>query len=224
MVGSGAIGVPKHVTILLHIPLLADPAAEVPPWWTRPASGGGWLGAHVPHVIDQVRVMLGEITAVSALLPRIVDRPWDVEDAYSVQFRLASGATGLIQSTAADWGPFLLTSRVLGTEGTIWAEGDTVRVATGAGTRTVEMPADLAVAPPSPPPADQLHTAYDMLHSTGLDMGPWIRMAETFRALIEHRPVPADPPPATFHDGVASMEVLDAIRRSAASGAWASVS
>ena len=34
------------------------------------------------------------------------------------------------------------------------------------------------------------------------------------------RPVPDDPRPATFADGVADMSVLDAIRRSAAKREW----
>jgi predicted dehydrogenase len=48
-------------------------------------------------------------------------------------------------------------------------------------------------------------------------------MAETFADLIVGRPVPADPRPATFADGVADMAVLDAIRRSAAERAWVTV-
>ena len=54
-----------------------------------------------------------------------------------------------------------------------------------------------------------------LLHSTGIDRAPFTRMAETFRDLILGRPVPPDPAPATFADGVALMEVMDAIRASA---------
>jgi predicted dehydrogenase len=48
-------------------------------------------------------------------------------------------------------------------------------------------------------------------------------LAERFRDLIQGREVPADPPHATFADGVAGMAVLDAIRRSAAERAWIAV-
>ena len=78
------------------------------------------------------------------------------------------------------------------------------------------VPTELEVPAPAPPPADLLDTAHDMLHSTGIDFGPWTRMAETFRDLILGREVPADPPPATFADGLALTQVIDAIRRSAA--------
>ena len=61
-------------------------------------------------------------------------------------------------------------------------------------------------------------TAYDLLHSTGMDLAPSTGLARTFRALIEGHPVPDDPRPATFADGVSTMAVFDAIRRSAAAG------
>jgi predicted dehydrogenase len=54
-------------------------------------------------------------------------------------------------------------------------------------------------------------------------MGPYTRLAETFRASIDGRPVAADPAPATFADGVANMEVLDAIRTAAATASWVSL-
>jgi predicted dehydrogenase len=57
-----------------------------------------------------------------------------------------------------------------------------------------------------------------MLHSMGIDLAPYTRLAETFRDLISGSPIPPDPRPATFADGVANMVVLDAIRRSAAAG------
>ena len=35
--------------------------------------------------------------------------------------------------------------------------------------------------------------------------------------------MPDDPPPATFADGLADMQVLDAIRRSAREGTWTEI-
>ena len=49
-------------------------------------------------------------------------------------------------------------------------------------------------------------------------LGPYTRLYETFARLVHGEEVPADPRPGTFADGVAVMEVLDAIRRSAATG------
>jgi predicted dehydrogenase len=217
-VRDGAIGEPRLASFLLHIPLLADPAAIVPDWWRDAGQGGGWLGAQASHVVDQVRTTLGEFESVSASLPHVADHGWTAEDAYLVHFRLNGGAVGTMQSVASDRGPMVFVTRVAGTLGTAWAEGDRVRVTDDAGTRELEIPSDLAVAPPDPPPADLLVTAYDLLHSTGIDLGPYTRLAELFRARVLSESIPPDPAPATFADGVASMQVLDAIRRSAARG------
>ena len=218
VVRAGTIGAPRLATFLLHIPLLADATSEVPEWWSDASSGGGWLGAHAPHVIDQVRTTVGEITGVSASLPQVVERAWTVEDSYLAHFRTAEGAVGLMQSVAADRGPMLFATRVLGTLGTAWAEGDRVKVADSEGTREIEMPDELRVAPPEPPPADLLVTAYDLLHSFGIDYGPYVRLCEHFLARIEGRAAPAGAEPATFANGVANMAVLDAIRASHAAG------
>ncbi|MFN3797554.1 MAG: gfo/Idh/MocA family oxidoreductase, partial [Sphingobium yanoikuyae] len=43
-----------------------------------------------------------------------------------------------------------------------------------------------------------------------------IRLCEALRAGVEGRPMPDGVPVPTFHDGVAAMALLDAIRRSAA--------
>jgi predicted dehydrogenase len=218
VVRGGAIGEPRLATFLLHIPLLAGPDAEVPPWWSDAAQGGGWLGAQGSHVVDQIRTTIGEFASVSASLPNVGDHAWSAEDAYLVHFRLHGGCTGVLQSVAADRGPMLFVTRVTGTRGTAWAEGDRVRVADASGTREVPAPDDLAVAPADPPPSDLLVSAYDLLHSTGIDIGPYTRLAERFRDCIEGASGSTDPAPGTFADGVATMEVLDAIRQSARAG------
>jgi predicted dehydrogenase len=222
-VRAGAIGTPRLATFLLHIPLLADPTAEVPEWWSDAAQGGGWLGAQGSHDIDQIRTALGEFATVTANLPRVVDRGWSAEDAFLVQFRLRNGCVGVMQSVASDRGPMLFATRVAGTRGTVWAEGDRVRVADATGTHDVPCPPELEVAPPDPPPADLMHSAYDLLHSTGIDLGPYTKLAATFRDLILGVPVAHDPAPPTFADGVATMRVLDAIRISARDGSTVEV-
>ena len=219
IVRSGAIGEPRLALLLLHIPLLADPNAEVPGWWADADQGGGWLGAQASHVVDQVRTTLGDVVRVSATLHRVVDRGWTAEDAYLVHFETAGGAAGVMQSVASDRGPMLFATRVIGSTGTAWAEGDRVQVADASGTREIDVPADLTVGPPDPPPAELMHTAYDLLHSTGIDFGPYARLAGVFADAIAGRNLDTfDPRPATFADGVASMAVLDAIRRSAREG------
>lgn len=215
-VAEGAVGEPRLATFMLHMPLLADPGAEVPEWWGDTGQAGGWLGAHAVHVVDQIRSTLGELAEVSAGLSLVSDHPWSAEDSYTVHFRTLGGAEGVMQSTAGAFGAILVTTRIAGTRGTCWLEGDTVHLADGAGTRELAVPDDLRTAPPDPPPAELMTTAYDWMHSTGIDMGPYTRLFERFAALIRGGDVPDDPPAATFADGVASMAVMDAVRRSAA--------
>src|SRR5262249_19943937 len=128
------------------------------------------------------------------------------------------GVAGGMQSTVGAWGPPLFVTRVVGERGTLWVEFDTVRVADADGGRELSIPADLQLAPPSPPPSDLIEPPYDSLHQFGIDVAPYTRLYETFRALIEGRPIPDDPRPATFADGVEGMRVLDAIRKSDARG------
>jgi predicted dehydrogenase len=223
VVARGEIGTPKLATFLMHIPMLADPDGAVPAWWADASQGGGWLGAQAAHMVDQVRVMLGEFEGVSASLTQVSARDWDVEDTFTVRFRTCSGVDGTMQSTVGAWGPPVFCTRVAGTLGTVWAEFDMVRVADAAGTRDVAVPADLPLAKPDPPPPDLLSTAYDSLHAFGIDLVPYTRLCTTFLDRIEGRAVPDDPRPATFVDGVAGMRVLDAIRQSARTRAWVTI-
>ncbi|MBV8981056.1 MAG: Gfo/Idh/MocA family oxidoreductase [Acidimicrobiia bacterium] len=224
LIHEGAIGEPRLATFILHVPLLADPRGELPSWWADAGEGGGWLGAQAAHVVDQVRTTLGEFQGVSASLPLVADRAMTAEDTYTVHFRTTTGIDGVMQSTAGAYGPPLFVTRVAGTGGTVWVDFDTVSIADADGQRQVPVPDDLALPPPDPPPADLLVTAYDQLHAFGIDLPPYTRLYETFGDLIAGRPVPDDPRPATFADGVADMKVLDAIRQSAAADqAWVPV-
>ena len=122
-VRSGAIGEPRLATVLMHVPVLADPRAEVPAWWGDEASGGGWFGAHGSQVIDQLRVTIGELAGVSASLLRLADSPRTADDGFIVHFETVDGCAGVLQTTAADWGPMVVITRVAGTNGTAWIEG-----------------------------------------------------------------------------------------------------
>ena len=79
------------------------------------------------------------------------------------------------------------------------------------------MPDDLVNPAPNPPPGELLVTAYDMLHSMGIDIGPYTKLFGVLRNRMSGAEVPNDPVPATFADGLAGQKVLDAIRESSAS-------
>lgn len=222
-VREGAIGDPAFGLFLLQMPSLNDPNAVVPDWWRDAVQGGGWLGAHGTHVIDQVRVTMGEIDAVSATLSTLSPLGLTADDTYTVQLRLAGGGTALLHSSCAAPGQFVMATKVIGSAGAAWLQGDEVWVDAGQGQQQVTPPADLAPSPPSPPPSELLHTTYDMWHSMGIDLAPYTRLYGVLRDRILGVDVAADPPFPTFADGVANQAVVDAIRESSAIGTWRAV-
>jgi len=217
---AGAIGAPRLATFLLQIPGLADPQAGVPDWWSDAAQGGGWLGAFASHVVDEVRVMFGELEGVSASLASVAERDWTAEDSYSIHFLTKSGVSGVIQSSGAAHGPPMAMTRIAGTRGTLWIEGDDVWVADAKGAHKLEVPADLRHPAPVPPDRSLLASHYDRLHSMGIDLGPFTRLFAVLRDRIRGVPVADDPPAATFADGVACQVALDAMRRAARERVW----
>jgi len=214
-IGEGVVGEPRLAMFLLHVPVLAERDADLPEWWADAAQGGGWLGAHGSQVIDQIRATLGEFASVTASVVHLA-RTGSADDGFVVHFRLASGVAGVMQSTAADRGPMLIETRVVGTHGTAWIDGlgDAVWVADAGGARRLPVPDDLRTPAPVAPPAALLTTTYEQMIGHGLDLGPYTRLAEHFRARIVGATPPGGPTPATFADGVADMVVLDAMRRS----------
>lgn len=219
---EGRIGEPRIATFNFMAPLLADPKGEVPAWWSSDAEGGGWLGAYASHVIDQMRTMLGEWSGLSAGLSVLSDRgpEWTADDSYTIHFRTVNGCDGILQSSAGAYGPFVSTSRISGRKGTLWIEGDKVFLANAEGTQELEVPDALRNPAPNPPDRDLLVTSYDMLHSMGIDLGPFTKLFTRMRDQIEGRKAPADPAPGTFEDGLALQRILDGIRRSAAEQSW----
>jgi predicted dehydrogenase len=217
-VHDGLVGEPRLATWLMHVPMLADPDAVVPDWWADAGAGGGWLGAHGSQLIDQIRVTLGDFAGVSASITHVVERPMTADDGFVVHFRLQNGCVGVLQSTASDRA-VVVETRVTGSTGTAWIEGvgDTVRVADGAGVRTLPVPDALRSDPAPPLPEGAVSTTYEHMITFGVEYGPYTRLAAAFRDLMLGRPA-TGPQPATFVDGVAQMAVLDAARRSAGGG------
>jgi predicted dehydrogenase len=141
------------------------------------------------------------------------------EDSFTVRFRTRSGVEGIVQQTAAAWGPMTNLTHVAGTRGSLWVDGTDVCIAGAAGSRRVAVPSDLQLPAVALPDA-----AADSRHRfTHLELGPYTQLCRAFRAAFEGKAY-LGPAPATFADGVACMEVLDAIRQSSASGgAWTEV-
>jgi len=212
-VAAGVIGEPRTFSLISYVPLVADPAAPVPEWWFDPARGGGWLGASGSHLVDQVRTWFGEIAEVSAALPNVGEREAAAEDSFVVRVTTRSGVEGVLQQTAASWIPSVSAIAVVaGTQGTIEVTGEGVYLSDRAGRRILDVPDDLRLSEP-PTVSEDPRERY-----THLELGPYTRLVEVLHAGVAGREyVPAVAVP-TFADGLAGMQVLDAIRASGASG------
>jgi predicted dehydrogenase len=172
------------------------------------------LGASGSHVVDQVRTWLGEFEHVSATLPLVSERPREVaEDSFVVRFRMRNGVDGVLVQTAAAWdgGRGTGATVVAGSDGTLGIDGDGAWIADRAGRRPLPVDADLAL-PAAEASDDPRH------RFTHLELGPYTRLCEALRAGVEGRTPSTPVPVPTFDDGVAGMDVLDAIRASAAAG------
>ena len=209
-IADGMIGEPRVLTISQYVALVADPAARRPMWWFDAAEGGGWLGASGSHMIDMIRTWLGEFATLSAATLTLSDRQGVADDSYLLRFTMANGVEGNLMQTGGAWGDFAAMTRVAGSHGTLWIDKGQVHLADRQGTRVVPIPAELELAPM--PPSDDPAKPY--LH---IELPPATRLCEGWRAAILGEPTgPA--PLATFADGVAAMEVIDAVRASAAQG------
>jgi predicted dehydrogenase len=202
---DGRIGTPRFVSVLSYLPLLADPAAPMPDWWFDTDKGGGWLGAHGSHVVDQIRDWLGEFKTLSAALPTVSARDGGAEDSYVLRFELANGVEGVLQHTAGAWGKPASFARVAGTLGTLSINGDSVQLADRDGERALDLPAALQL-----PPVEG--------GAANVGLAAFTRLFETLHARLAGKPDPSPVAAPTFADGLRGMQVMAAIRASAAQG------
>ncbi|HXW38392.1 MAG TPA: Gfo/Idh/MocA family oxidoreductase, partial [Acidimicrobiales bacterium] len=154
---AGVIGEPRLVTHVSLTSLLANPAAPTPGWWFDPRLGGGWLGASGSHLVDQVRMWLGEFAEVAAALSVVSDRTGVADDTFTMRFSLRSGVEGVLQQSAGTWGPPVNVTRVAGSAGSLWTEDGEVWLATAEGQQRLEVPDDLRLPPPPEASDDPRH-------------------------------------------------------------------
>jgi predicted dehydrogenase len=219
VIAEGRIGTPRFVTFTQYLEYLNSPHVEMPDWWWHVEEGGGWLGAWGSHLADWVRSWLGEFESLSATLPSVTAPDGKADDSFVVRFRLAGGAEGVLQQTAGSWGPQTSMVRVAGTEGTVWFENQSVWFADRSGTRELPIADDLLLPPPPPESSDPRQKArIDWQMMAQIELAPYVKLGEAWRTMIEGGTPSKAVAVPTFADGVASMEVLDAIRASAAQG------
>jgi predicted dehydrogenase len=212
-IADGTIGTPRLATLVGHNAFAAPLDLRMPGWWFDPSQGGGWLGASVSHIIDATRWWLGEFDSVSAELPMVSERErgTQAEDSVSARFRMASGCEGVLQQSAAVWGSMLNLFRIAGPLGTADIAEGTVRISDADGERLLD--------PVLPPLTVEVEQGSDPRNPfSHIEIPATTTQARIFADLIGGKPIDPMLQPSTFADGVACMEVIDAIRASAADG------
>lgn len=217
-IAEGMIGEPRVANIFQWAGFIKEWEGGFPAWWFDPAQGGGWLGASGSHVIDQVRSWLGEFDSVSASLSTVTLSRGAVDDTFGFRFRMKNGLEGVIQQCSGAYGPLTELTHVAGTEGHIWLDGPAIRFADSEGERELLVPADLELPPPPPLTSDPRNARADWQAMAYVEIAPYTELCKTMRAAILSETPPSPVPIATFADGLANMQVIDAIRSSASHG------
>ncbi len=216
LIGRGDLGTPHLVTAISTMPLYVDPWRPPPAWWFDAAEGGGWLGACGSHWIDALRVWLGEIADVTALIDARAPAPAGIarqaDDTYALLFRTRDGAQGVLQQSAATWGDRFETLRIAGSDATCWIAGGRLwRAGRDGHEAAVDIPDDLRLP--------EVATAPWMGPFAAVELPAFVRQAEHFANLIDGLPV-GHAAPATFADGAACQRVMDAARTASTDGRW----
>lgn len=217
-IADGMIGEPRFASLMLLLPQIPTSEDDMPAWWFDPAEGGGWLGALGSHVIDQLRTWVGEFESVSASLSRVTTTRGPVDDSFNVRFRMQSGVEGVLQSSCGTWGPPLDVARIAGTEGTIRTEGGKVFFSGRDGEREIPIAPDLTLPPPPPISNDPRYQQDRWRNLVAVELAPYTVLCQSLKSAILGGQSTAPVANANFADGVACMQVMDAIRESAQEG------
>jgi predicted dehydrogenase len=195
---AGVLGTVEHVT-WTHVSRGSRVPLRPHGWLFDRAAGGGWLGAWGSHAVDTLRWWLGDLAVTTAHLRTDVTerpdhdgrlRPVDAEDGFTATLGTATGATVVVDST------FAATANVA------------PRVVLAGSSGVVEVVADQRVIVRA---ADGTRDEWEAPAPDGdPHLVPMRRWAEVVRDAVGDGDVAPDA--ATFADGLAMAQVLDAIR------------
>lgn len=223
VVESGAVGELRHGTFVLDASVCIDRQdVGVPDWWHDKTTGGGWLRNLGTHLFDIVRYTVGEFEAVNASVEPADEFGLNADIAFNVLFRLRNGLQGIMQGCGSTF-DYSQIFRVTGNEGTAAIEpGSGVWLTTPRGREQVARPGNYSLpagfeALPDSPGA----SLYEINHNRAGGGPEYTALAAAFRDAILG--LPGFVKAADFRDGVAHMQVLDAIEGSVASGGWVNV-
>lgn len=217
-IAEGLVGEPRFASLVQIMGFVKKWENDFPDWWFDSVEGGGWLGASGSHVIDQIRSWLGEFESVSASLKTVALSRGPVDDSYSVLFRMKNGVEGIFQQSSAACGPLTQITEIAGDKGRLRVNGQAVFLADCNSERELPVPAEFVLSPPPPLTDDPRNTRNDWRTMAYAEIAPYTELCKVFRASILGEPSKSPLAAASFADGLASMQVIDAIRKSARKG------
>jgi len=234
LIAEGALGEPIQANATFDFAMTQRPGPlDVPDWWRAPETGGGWLRNWNSHGIDLIRFVLGEFAAVAGVLHPDLERGMSADDAYSIAFVLKNGAQGMMTGTCRSW-DVRTDMRVLGTQGTASINllaGTGLTIADADGTRKYVPPDDMLAriqpnALPGAEPQGALPAAgdgmYEAVHQRSTHHAEQVALCMAFARRIQDRDY-RHPAFAEFADGVAALEVIEAVENAALTRRWVDI-
>lgn len=224
---DGRLGAPIQVAAQFDHSLCAATPIDVPDWWVKADTAGGWLRNYNSHGIDLIRYMVGEFGAVCGTTHIGTDRGMTADDSYASAFMLTNGAQGTMTGSARAQDFHVLT-RVIGADATATLTWGELKILDSAGTHSPDIPEALRqqllgggpqINGPLESIPDMGDSAYVQTHATDHGFAEQVALCSAFGARIRDRNY-SNPAMATFDDGVAHMAVIEAVERSRALRRW----
>jgi len=243
LVAEGRVGQVRHVRAQYLQDWLADPA--VPMSWRldKARAGSGALGDIGAHIVDLTQYILDEqIASVTGLLetfvharPLAVDGPTalgakgdgpveatgevTVDDTAAFLARFGDGAVGVFEATRYATGrKNAIRIEINGTRGSLAFDFEDMNVLHVYDAEAAPETAGFTRVVVTEPSHPYVGAWWPPGHGLGYEHGFTHQVVDLVRAIADG----ADPLPS-FADGLQVQTVLDAVERSAASGAWVAV-
>lgn len=239
LIASGELGTVTHVRVRLFSDYAAHPEGALTWRYERERGGSGVLGDLASHGADLARYLLGDIASLTADTAIFVPErarptgattghtrssggdlgPVENEDYVNCLLRFASGARGVLEACRASVGEQNNYGfEVHGTKGAVlWDFRRMNELGVSRGTTYQDQPVSTVYVGPG----DGEFGAFQpgAANAMGYDDLKVIEAYRFLRSVAEGKPHGA-----TLQDAVHSAAVLDAMARSAESGAWVNVS
>ncbi|MCX5054278.1 MULTISPECIES: Gfo/Idh/MocA family protein [unclassified Streptomyces] len=238
LISSGAIGTVTHVRLRLFSDYAAHPESALTWRYEKQRGGSGVLGDLASHGADLARFLLGDIASLTADTAVFIPErarptaataghtratggelgPVENEDYVNCLLRFASGARGVLEACRVSVGEQNNYGfEVHGTEGAVfWDFRRMNEMGVSRGTTYQDQPVSTVYVGPG----DGEYGAFQpgAANAMGYDDLKVIEAHRFLRSIAEGRPQGA-----TLADAVHGAAVLEAMVRSAESGAWVSV-